>query len=581
MITKIGFLLFSAVITSLGYAVGFSQMFPLAVFFVLLLLHRFGDLLEKMLARPDWLTGLPSFAQWVLQKLDLDKNSRLRSEKIVSTSFYVLSTLVVVYLLVLLISFLTGNRIEDDFNLSSVTIFTAIYALIFLGARYENRKLQYKEDLDKKDSIYQGWLRASVFITICSLALVLFNYFINYYEAFNLELAFYFYDLFFFILLVALLLMCVDFMLVTGKKLIKKIFKAQKQLQIDNNFYLLQAFFCRSGFKASLKTFFQNLLGIDFENSEIIRFFSSIFEPVLIFSLLLVWLATSIVIVPPTKTGLFFSFGEILSKEGTEPGIYLKMPWPFGSCQLHDKNRVRIMNIGFEPVENTNHIVWARSHARKNFNLVIGNGLEMISIDCQIMYRLKNVRSYHLSFSNAEELLSALAYKYLTRASVAESFDSIIMRDRQKLAESLQNNIQRDLNAKNTGIEILDMVFLAMHPPLEVASAYEDVISSQIVKSTLKLMAETESIHKTYMNKAFARDEVLGAEGEALTKIAESTGQAQAFVSNALGFNYAPEIARFRLKLESLEKLLKGKKLYLLDKTLLRKSDKLMLRLTR
>ena len=571
----------STLITSAGYLFGFSQMFLLAAYFILLLLHRFGNLLEKMFSRPEWFKNLPSFVQLILQKLSRNKNTKVRSEKLIRTAFYGMALLVVVYLLFLLISFLTGNRIEDDFNLSSVAIFAAVYAIIFLGARYESRTLQFKETLTPEDQIYQGWLRASVFIAICSIILVLFNYFINYYQAFHLVITFYLYDLFIFILLVALLLLCVDFLLFAGKSIVKSFVKTQKQIQIDCNFYLLQALFCRSGIKASLKTFFQNLLGIDFDNSEIIKFFSSIFEPVLIFSLLLVWLATSIVIVPPTKTGLFFSFGEILSEKSSEPGIYFKLPWPFGACELHDKNRVRIMNIGFEPVENTNHIVWARSHARENFNLVIGNGLEMISIDCQIMYRLKNVRSYHLSFSNAEELLSALAYKYLTRASVAESFDSIIMRDRQKLAESLQKNIQNDLDGKNTGIEILDMVFLAMHPPLEVASAYEDVISSQIVKSTLKLMAETESIHKTYMNKAFARDEVLTAESEALTKIAESTGQAQAFVSNALGFNYAPKIARFRLKLESLEKLLKGKKLYVLDKTLLRKSDKLMLRLTR
>ncbi|MGM0599480.1 MAG: SPFH domain-containing protein [Candidatus Rifleibacteriota bacterium] len=581
MFNKLGFLLFAALISTVGYLAGFSQMFPLAVFFILLLLRRFDYLLEKMLSGPEWFAGLPSFVKLTLNKLSRNKNKTNRSEKILRATFYGLSSLILIHLLLLLISFLTGNRIEDDFNLSSVTIFAIIYSLIFLGARYENRTLQFKKELTQEDNIYQGWLRASVFITVCSIILVFINYFINYYEAFHLDIAFYFYDLCFFILLIVLLLMCVDFMLFLAKKIIKNYVAGQQQLKIDDNFYLLQAFFGCSGFKASLKTFFQNLLGIDFENSEIIRFFSSIFEPVLIFSLLLVWLATSIVIVPPTKTGLFFSFGEILSKKGSSPGIYLKLPWPFGSCQLHDKNRVRLMNIGFEPVENTNHIVWARSHARKNFNLVIGDGLEMISIDCQIMYRLKNVRSYQLSFSNAEELLSALAYKYLTRASVGESFDSIIMRDRQKMAESLQKNIQKDLDTKNTGIEILDMVFLAMHPPLEVASAYEDVISAQIVKSTLRLMAETEAIHKTYMNKAFSRDEVFAAESEALTKIAESTGQAQAFVSNALGFNYSPEIARFRLKLESLEKLLKGKKLYLLDKTLLRKSDKLMLRLTR
>ena len=148
------------------------------------------------------------------------------------------------------------------------------------------------------------------------------------------------------------------------------------------------------------------------------------------------------------------------------------------------------------------------------------------------------------------------------------------------LAEKLQNEIQKELDRRNSGMEIVKVVFLAMHPPIEIATSFEDVISAQLDKQTFEMYAQTESIHNRHMHTAFAEGEVLSAKGNAVTAVADASGQAQAFVSQSIGFNASPELAKFRLKLESLQKLVDSKKLYVIDKSLLRPNDRLMLRVT-
>lgn len=354
-----------------------------------------------------------------------------------------------------------------------------------------------------------------------------------------------------------------------------------KPYQPENpNLILIEAMFGKATIKSSIESFFSDLLGLDLKKSELFKFFLNIFEPVFIFSLLLVWLLTSLVIIGPNQVGIVYRFGQINEADSCSPGLVFKMPWPLGQYRLEEKNRIRMVNIGFEPDSNARHIIWTKSHATENFNLIVGDGLEMISIDCQIMFRLKNVRNYLLSYQNPEELVKALAYRFLTFAAVSSSFDELMDTDRSILAEKLKTEIQTELDQRQSGIDIVKVVFLAMHPPIEVADVFENVISAQLDRLTFTMYAETESVHNRFMHQAFAAGEIHAAQGNAFTAVAEASGQSQAFVSQALGFNYAPELAKFRLRLESLQKLVENKKLYVIDRSLFRPTDRLLLRVT-
>ncbi|MBR4330244.1 MAG: hypothetical protein IKP71_10365, partial [Candidatus Riflebacteria bacterium] len=139
--------------------------------------------------------------------------------------------------------------------------------------------------------------------------------------------------------------------------------------------------------------------------------------------------------------------------------------------------------------------------------------------------------------------------------------------------------LQTELNQEDMGVTVVDIVFLAIHPPLEVASVYEDVISAQVDKQTTILKANSESIKELCMKKAFAEEEVNNAKAYAQETVANAIGEAVSFESRIIGYNTDPDLEEFRLKLDYTLKLAKSKNLYVIDKSFMRQHDRIMLNL--
>jgi membrane protease subunit HflK len=193
------------------------------------------------------------------------------------------------------------------------------------------------------------------------------------------------------------------------------------------------------------------------------------------------------------------------------------------------------------------------------------------------MFRIKNLYQYVINLQNTEEFISAATYKLLTQETVCSRFDDIIARDRRVLADLLKEKLQRLVDEEKLGVSIVEVVFLAMHPPLDVADAFEDVISAQIDKLTYELKANTENSYKLSMNQALARGKELEAESYAINQTARAIGDASAFASRTLGYQIDPELTKFRLRYERLQQVLSGKTLYVMDKSLMRKEDRIYL----
>ncbi len=331
--------------------------------------------------------------------------------------------------------------------------------------------------------------------------------------------------------------------------------------------------------KKSLIRSIETISGIDVARSEIVAFGLRILEPVLITAFLAVWLTSAIVIVPADQQAIFRHFGKISGSRAAGPGLHLKLPWPFATIELHRPKQIRTLNIGFEPDPKQRNIIWAKSHATNYFHLIVGNGVEIIAIDCQILFRVDDLFKYAISMQNPEEFISATAYRHLTRETVAAGFDEIITRDRRILADQLRRNIQAELDTTGLGATIVEVVFLAMHPPIEVAESYEDVISAQTDKLTYVLKATTENTHKLFMSKANAHSKEFEARSYAANTVAKAIGDASSFSSRSVAFEAEPDLEKFRLRIDRLQQLLGGKPFYVVDKTLMRSSDKLYLNL--
>lgn len=461
--------------------------------------------------------------------------------------------------------------VYDSFNFRF--FYLAIHLLLIFYAVFAVRTLQLLEKPDLSARWYRGLGYLSGYQSLIFAVFLLASYLP---EAESDVLNAYV-DYGFFSVFIGMALLGAE-ILTAAIRSLRQAFSGSIQTELPVPFFI-SFFAAENTIKKSLIRSIESISGIDVSRSEIIAFGLHILEPVLITAFLAVWLTSAIVIVPADQQAIFRHFGRITGSNAAGPGLHLKLPWPFATVELHRPHQIRTLNIGFEPDPKQKNIIWAKPHATNYFHLIVGNGVEIIAIDCQVLFRVDNLFRYVTSMQNPEEFISATAYRHLTRETVAAAFDEIITRDRRILADQLRRNIQVDLDAAGLGAAVVEVVFLAMHPPIEVAEAYEDVISAQTDKLTYVLKANTENTHKMFMSKANAHSKEFEARSYAANTVAKAIGDASSFSSRSAAFEAEPDLEKFRLRLDRLQQLLSGKPFYVVDKTLMRSNDKMYLNL--
>ncbi|NLM16413.1 MAG: hypothetical protein GX221_01705 [Candidatus Riflebacteria bacterium] len=318
----------------------------------------------------------------------------------------------------------------------------------------------------------------------------------------------------------------------------------------------------------SLVSAFEGISGLNLANSSLIKYLFKITEPSVLTALLALALLSSVVIVPPEQEVIVRTLGKISSGASIKPGLSFKLPWPLAKAEFYEPLKMKVMNIGFTPDPDAKHILWSKAHAAQTFNLLTGNGVELLSVDCQVLYRIGDLYKYVTSYGNPEAMLEASMYRLMTEIVSASSFDRIVSEDRAEFSQYLKDAAQRISDESGLGFDIAEVLILTIHPPLEISDAYEDVISSQIDKETYIMTAETENTHKMRMNEAFAQNTLDVAQAYAYEGVSGAYGEAAAFRSRYEGFNHNPELEKFRLRTDLLQKLLANKTLYILDGSL-------------
>lgn len=461
--------------------------------------------------------------------------------------------------------------VYDSFNFR--ILYLAVHLLLVFYAVFAVRTMQTSE---KPDATIQ-WYRSLAYLAVYQASIFALFIFTSYLPESEIQTLIKVVDLGFFSVFIAMALLSAEILTATIRSLrLTAAGQARAELPVP---FFISFFSAENSIKHSLVCSIESISGVNVSRSEIVSFSLQILEPVLIITFFAVWLTTAVVIVPPNQEAIFKQFGQITGSASAKPGLHLKLPWPFSTSELYEPYQIRTLNIGFEPDPKQRHIIWTKAHSINYFHLIVGDGVEVVAIDCQLLYRINDLYKYVTSLQNPEEFISAAAYKHLTLETVSARFDEIIARDRKALADQLRIKIQAAMDAAGLGVSLVEVVFLAMHPPIEVAEAYEDVISAQIDKVTYVLKANTENTHKLFMNRATAKAQELEARSHAADVVARATGEAASFISRAAGYDVDPELEKYRLRLDRMQQLLAEKPFYVIDKTLMRSNDKLYLNL--
>jgi regulator of protease activity HflC (stomatin/prohibitin superfamily) len=326
---------------------------------------------------------------------------------------------------------------------------------------------------------------------------------------------------------------------------------------------------------AALLDALERELGLSFRSSFTVSWVRRALGPLTVFLLLLLWAATALVLVGPTERALVYRMGRLVDATALEPGLHLKAPWPIDSVERRVVTRVRHLEVGYVGERGERSLLWTSRHAKTEHKLLLGDGRELLSVNALIDYRIGDLGRYLQNHRRPEQLLEALAYRVLLRRTASKPLATILTEDRAAFSRTLAADLQRVCAARRLGVEVLRVSLLGLHPPVEVAAAYQAVVSAQLGIRTEITKAQRDAIKRQEKTAGQAAEQLLRAQAKVAGRLGKARGGAQRFLSLSAAQRVAPQLYRFRKRLELLEARLGGLDLYLLDPSVSTSSDNL------
>lgn len=357
---------------------------------------------------------------------------------------------------------------------------------------------------------------------------------------------------------------------------------------------LLGMLVATQGIGKTINEFVNFQFGFEITRSWFWQLLSKAFLWLVAFACLVLALASTIVVVEPNQRALVTTFGQLAQGDSPalEPGFHLKAPWPISSARYYDVESVRAMRIGSAAgVKEDVPILWNSEHYEGEAEALLvapprdaingsallidpassgdGDGDEtpqeqpnfLVNIEVIVHYRIDpdqllayvnaNVDAElmipderdsdaHAGPINPDELpdsrLRVISETQVTRYLLAYDIDEWIGQARTTAGKELMDRIQNEANSAKLGVVIDQVTVASVHPPKDVADAFDGLVGAQQERLT--------AIEEAHQEAAKRLARIAGDERRAL-RIAELIKQHDAMQSKP------GEAGKSRLELEA------------------------------
>ncbi len=232
--------------------------------------------------------------------------------------------------------------------------------------------------------------------------------------------------------------------------------------------------------------------------------------------------------------GDFYSIGQ--------PGLNFA-PWPLITAEVLAVTREQIEDIG-------------TASAGDEAGLMLTTDENIVDIDFQVVWNISNPAEYLFNLSEPQETIRAVSEAAMREVIAQSELSPILNRDRQAIADTVQNLIQSTLDAYSSGVNIVRVNLDKADPPGEVIDAFRDVQAAEQERDRLERQADAYANRVLAEARGEAAQLLEEAEGYRARVVNEAEGEASRFLAVLEEYEKAPEVTRKRLYLETMETVL-------------------------
>jgi len=278
-------------------------------------------------------------------------------------------------------------------------------------------------------------------------------------------------------------------------------------------------------------------------------------------------LLNCLTVIGPAQEGIRLRWGRVVNRgRPLPPGLHFHLPPPLEKIDRVDARTIRRIEIGNIADPRAVALLWTREHGARDAFLSAENNFFHPYLS--LHYRVKDIFDYRYSFQRPEDLLENAANRLLTRLFATRFFVDIATSYREELEETVRRELQEQLDRLRSGLELVSVNTKDIHPPVEVAESYEQVIAAMQEKQTRinrALGYRNSSIPEA---RGWAERSVKEAAAYAFKREATAAGEAGRFSARAEAIGSRPGITRPMLYREAVRESLDAQPLVLVDPAL-------------
>ena len=268
-----------------------------------------------------------------------------------------------------------------------------------------------------------------------------------------------------------------------------------------------------------------------------------------VLGLVALWAFSSFYTVRPEEKSVELFLGKY-SQTG-EPGLNFA-PWPLVSREVIAVTTERNIDIG-------------TSRSGMDAGLMLTGDENIVDIDFQVVWNITDPQLYLFNLADPPQTIAAVAESAMREIISQSELAPILNRDRGSIAQRLEDLIQSTLDSYDSGVNIVRVNFDKADPPEPVIASFRRVQDAEQERDRVQNVADAYANRVVAEARGNAAQILEQAEGYRARVVNEAEGEASRFSAVLAEYQKAPEVTRKRLYLETMEKVLGGVDVILLD----------------
>lgn len=301
--------------------------------------------------------------------------------------------------------------------------------------------------------------------------------------------------------------------------------------------------------------------GISLKSLWSIKYVAEILPGAVLAIIAVLFVASCVYKVEPFEQAAIYRFGTLQEASIKNAGLHFKLPWPIEKAEIYEVERVQNMTIGYESNDTMDNM-WTESHSVEEYKLLTGNGNELVSVNIKLIYKIDDLYTYLTKSANPEAILSSKAYEFMMNKTNSTDLDTILSVDRTGLSKELLSALNEFTKEYKVGISVEEVIIESIHPPVELSSVYQSVVSADVNKTTTITNAQAAAEKIILDAEKGAKTVVITAKENQAKKVSDATQEMTVYKAALEAYRQRPAAFRLSKYVDTYEKVIAGNKVY-------------------